>query len=39
MITLTSVSNVDEFLKQHFRFVRIVSMQEPFPLKHLFDLI
>ena len=39
MITQTSLSNADEFLKQNFRFVRIISMQEPLPLKHLFDLI
>ena len=32
------VSQVDEFLKQSFRFARIRSIQEPLPLKHVFDL-
>ena len=30
---------MEECLKQHFLFARIKSIQVPFPLKHVFDLI
>ena len=33
------VSKVEECLKQYFLFVRFKSIQVPFPLKHVFDLI
>ena len=39
MWSLRPASKVEEYLKQYFLFVRIKSLQVPFPLKQVFDLI